>query len=167
MPNCMVSPSFPLMGLSRPCLRDTHGMMALFHASSRAIPALKMRRRLTALCGILALFSMVTLATWHDALPHMDDVEHAHATGLDHHARASGHHHEHASGHHSHDDKDDDAGSSDIVHVAAHAVVQGVDVPAQPVVGMTQFAAVNLWDMAPAKHIDSVKPDSLLRPPRA
>lgn len=126
-----------------------------------------MRSRLTALFGILALFSMVMLATWHDALPHMDDVEHAHATGFDHHAKASGHDHEHASGHHSHDDEDDDSGSGDVVHVAAHAVVQGVDVPAQPVVGMAQFAAANLWVMAPAKRIDSVKPDSLLRPPRA
>jgi hypothetical protein len=120
-----------------------------------------------ALLGILALFSMVTLATWHDALPHIDNVEHSHATGFDHHARASDHHHEHASGHHSHDDEDDDSGGSDIVHVAAHAVVQGVDVPAQPVVGVSQLAAANLWVMAPAKLIDSVKPDSLLRPPRA
>lgn len=67
---------------------------------------------------------------------------------------------------HSHDDEDNDSGSGDIVYVAAHAVVQSVDVPAQPAVSMTQFATADLWVLAPAKRIDSVKPDSLLRPPR-
>jgi hypothetical protein len=42
-----------------------------------------------------------------------------------------------------------------------------MDIPAQPVVGMSLIAAMPLWIMAPADYIDSIGPDSLLRPPRA
>ncbi|WP_298400482.1 hypothetical protein [Sphingobium sp.] len=113
----------------------------------------------------MALLSMLALATWHDALPHVDDVEHAHAVQVDHHEHASDHH-QHASGHHQHD-SDDQPDSADIMHVAAHAVFQTIALPGQPIIGAMLFAAITRWVLGPSVSFESVKPGSLLRPPRA
>jgi hypothetical protein len=126
---------------------------------------LKLRVRFVALFGILGLLSMMALATWHDSFPHVDIVDSRYDTQVGYHDHGSDHH-DRANSDHSHGVKDQPNGS-DMIHVAAHAVVQGVDIPAQPVIAMMQVASVARWVMAPAGRIDSLKPDSLLRPPRA
>lgn len=113
-------------------------------------------RRSFALLGVLALLGMIILSTWHDALPHVHASAQTVSVGID---------------HHDHDDVDDHASSdqddfSDLVHVAAHVVAQTVAVPATPVVAQAMISSAMSWGMVPVDDIGSVRPQSLLRPPR-
>jgi|APDee1175537692_1029409.scaffolds.fasta_scaffold16947_1 hypothetical protein len=113
-------------------------------------------RRSFALLGVLALLGMIILSTWHDALPHVHASAQTVSVGID---------------HHDHDDVDDHASSdqddfSDLVHVAAHVVAQTVAVPAAPVVAQAMISSAMSWGVVPVDDIGSVRPQSLLRPPR-
>lgn len=110
-------------------------------------------RRSFALLGVLALLGMIILSTWRDALPHVHAAAQTVSVGID------------------HDDADDHAPSdqddlSDLVHVAAHVVAQTIAVPATPVVAQAMISSAMSWDVVPVDDIGSVRPQSLIRPPR-
>jgi hypothetical protein len=114
------------------------------------------RTRVFALLGVLALLGMIILSTWHDALPHVHAP--AQTVGLD-------------ADHHDHDDADDHASSdqgdfSDLVHVAAHVVAQTIALPSAPAVAQAMISSAMSWGVVPVDDIGSVRPQSLLRPPR-
>jgi hypothetical protein len=116
----------------------------------RAFAAPRHGTRFFALLGVLALFGMIALATWHDALPHVHAPDHAVSIDLDHHD----------------DDSPDKPDSPDLIHIAAHTVIQTVDVPSQPFLAVATVSSTVPWGMVPSDGIGSVKPESLLRPPR-
>src|SRR3546814_21135290 len=74
--------------------------------------------RLFALSAILALFGMLALTTWHDAMPHVHDAAHVVSIDRDHHDQAPA----------------EQPDTPDLMHLAAHAVLQTIPVPSQAVV---------------------------------
>ncbi|AUW60544.1 hypothetical protein C1T17_20175 (plasmid) [Sphingobium sp. SCG-1] len=109
-----------------------------------------LRMRLSALLAILALFGMLALANWHDAMPHDHDADHVVSLETDHHGRAPG-------------EKPDQA---DLMHMAAHVVLQTVVVPAPPVVTAGLAPVALNWILGTVAGTRSLAPLSILRPPR-
>lgn len=106
--------------------------------------------RLSALLAILALFGMLALATWHDAMPHVHDGDHVVSLDTDHHDHAPS-------------QLPDQA---DLMHMAAHVVLQTVVVPAPPVVTAVLAPVPANWTLGTAEGSRSIPPLSILRPPR-
>jgi hypothetical protein len=125
------------------------GMTAL-SARSRVPVKGTLRLRLSALFAILALVGMLALANWHDAMPHVHDADHVVSLETDHHERAP-------------DEKSDQA---DLMHMAAHVVLQTVVVPAPPVVTALLAPVLEGWVLGTVAGSRSLAPLSILRPPR-
>lgn len=106
--------------------------------------------RLFALSAILALFGMLALATWHDAKPHVHDAGHVVSVDRDHHDHAPA----------------EQPDTADLMHLAAHAVLQTIVVPAPPVVAVLMKPVAEIWTLASAKAARSLAPLAILRPPR-
>lgn len=110
------------------------------------------RRPRTALMGallaFLAVLGMAALSTWHGAAFHDDDPVHAVSVA-------------HAHG------EDLSADPDAAIHVAAHMVGQGVDLPATGVATLLAFTGDELWLRGGAVLPRAPGPPSLLRPPRA
>lgn len=106
--------------------------------------------RLSALLAILALVGMLALANWHDAMPHVHHADHVVSLEADHHEQAPS-------------EKPDQA---DLMHMAAHVVLQTVVVPTPPVVtAVLPLVALN-WILGTVAGSRSLAPLSILRPPR-
>ncbi len=111
-------------------------------------------RPLAALLALLALVGMVALASSHDARPHAHDVEGAvHVLQL-------GEHHP------GDEPPPGDPQPNDPIHTAAHVVLQGIAIPAVPLVGALLFTTVMLWGAGLAAPTRSIPPTAILRPPR-
>ncbi|MES2022861.1 MAG: hypothetical protein V4460_16325 [Pseudomonadota bacterium] len=106
--------------------------------------------RFSALLAILALFGMLALANWHDAMPHVHDGDHVVSLETDHHDRAPG----------------QQPDQADLMHMAAHVVLQTVVVPAPPVVTGALAPALASWTLGTTEGSRSIAPVSILRPPR-
>jgi hypothetical protein len=110
------------------------------------------RRPRTALIGallaFLAVVGMAALSTWHGATFHDNDPVHAVSVA------------------HAHGD-DLSADPDAAIHVAAHMVGQGVDLPAAGVAALFAPAGDKLWLRGGAVLPKAPGPPSLLRPPRA
>lgn len=98
---------------------------------------------------MLALVGMVVLASWHDSKPHVHDIGSEHVIEL-------GDHH-----------PGDRPQPSDPLHLAAHVVLQGIAMPAEPAVAATAPVVAVAWTMAGPAAVHSLPPNSILRPPRA
>lgn len=110
--------------------------------------ATEARRRIATLLAVLALLMMSGLTTWHDAKPHVHDADHA--LVLDH---DDGDHHQPA--------------PEDTIHLSAHAVLGGIDIP-PPIAFTVAIPAIRtIWSMVPMTLGRSLDPTSLLRPPRS
>jgi len=106
--------------------------------------------RLSALLAILALFGMLALANWHDAMPHVHDGDHVVSLETDHHDHAPG----------------QQPDQADLMHLAAHAVLQAIDLPAPPGVALLIVPVTETWMLGAAELARSIAPSSILRPPR-
>ena len=131
-------------------VRDTRNDMTASSVRLRASVRARARMRLFALSAILALFGMLALATWHDAMPHVHDAAHVVSVDQDHHDHAPA----------------EQPDTADLMHLAAHAVLQTIDVPAQAVVASLLKPVAATWARAPAEAARSIAPSSILRPPR-
>ncbi|MHA3795490.1 hypothetical protein ACX0MU_28565 (plasmid) [Rhizorhabdus wittichii] len=100
---------------------------------------------------MLALVGMVVLANWHDSKPHIHDI-----TSAEHVIELGDHH-----------PGDQPQQPADPLHLAAHVVLQGIAMPAEPTVAATAPALAVVWVMARSNAIHSLPPISILRPPRA
>lgn len=101
------------------------------------------------LLAFVALLGMNTLSLMHNISPH--DDQHAHVVSID--------DHDHG-----------DEGKSDpdsAVHVALHAIVHGVDLPASGEVQIVQAAVSPSWAIVASPVFQGVDSASLLRPPQA
>lgn len=125
--------------------------MTALSIRQRAFATPQQGARFFALLGVLALFGMIALATWHDALPHMHTPDHAVSVDLDHHDGSS----------------PDENDIPDLIHIAAHVVIQTVDVPSQSILAAATVSSTMAWGMVRSNRIGSIKPESLLRPPRS
>ena len=99
---------------------------------------------------MFALVGMVLLASWHDSKPHVHDL-----AGAGHLIELGDHH------------PGDQPQPSDPMHVAAHIVLQGIAMPAEPVIATGIPALGFVWAIASSAAIRSIPPASILRPPRA
>lgn len=106
-------------------------------------------RPLGLLLMMLALVGMVVLASWHNSKPHVHDIGSEHVIEL-------GDHH-----------PGDHPQPSDPLHLAAHVVLQGIAIPAEPVMIATAPAIAVVWMMVRPPAVHSLPPVSILRPPRA
>lgn len=106
---------------------------------------------LCALLGVLAMFSVTLLTTWHISLPHGSVAAQTMLTEQDHHDHAP-------------EDRQD---RTDPVHVAAHAVHQGAALPTGARLPAAFFAASASWSVLSDIAFASISPSSLLRPPKA
>lgn len=110
------------------------------------------RRPRTALIGallaLLAVVGMAALSTWHCATFHDDDPVHAVSVA------------------HAHSD-DLSADPDAAIHVAAHMVGHGVDLPATSVATLYAATGDELWLRGGTVLPKALGPPSLLRPPRA
>lgn len=131
-------------------VRDTSGEMTASSIRLRTSVGACVRMRLFALSAILALFGMLALATWHDAMPHVHDVGHVVSVDSDHHDHAPA----------------EQPDTADLMHLAAHAVLQTIVVPAPPVVASLMKPVAEIWTLASAKATRSLAPLAILRPPR-
>lgn len=109
-------------------------------------------RSRSAFCGaVLALVALLTVfgaSTWHSANLHDDAPVHA---GI---------------GHHDHDALEPgDADSA--IHLAAHIIGQGLDLPAASISPPDMPVAAAVWSIAQILPSAGVDPASLLRPPQA
>ena len=131
---------------SRPTFPRLTGVIA----SPPASVALFIRTRFVTLVLVtLGLFGTMMLASWHDARPHVHDV----ATAV--HGAQPGDH-----------DSDGQPQPDDPMHAAAHVVLQGMSMPAEPVIaGAFPVTAIVGSAYAPAA-MHSILPPSILRPPR-
>ncbi|MCF8708743.1 hypothetical protein L3X40_12760 [Rhizorhapis sp. SPR117] len=107
-------------------------------------------RSMALLLMMLALVGMVVLANWHDSKPHVHDI-----TGAEHVIELGDHH------------PVDQPQPADPLHLAAHVVLQGIAIPAEPAVAATAPALAVEWAMAGPTAVHSLPPISILRPPRA
>ncbi|WP_225010192.1 hypothetical protein [Novosphingobium percolationis] len=131
-------------------VRDTRIDMTASSVRLRASVRACARMRLFALSAILAMFGMLALATWHDAMPHVHDVGHVVSVDRDHHDHVPA----------------EQPDTPDLMHLAAHAVLQTIDVPAQAMVESLLKPVAAIWARAPAEAARSIAPSSILRPPR-
>ena len=131
-------------------VRDTSGEMTASSIRLRTPVGACVRMRLFALSAILALFGMLALATWHDAMPHVHDAGHVVSVDRDHHDHAPA----------------EQPDTADMMHLAAHAVLQTIVVPAPPVVAALVKPVAEIWAFASAKAARSLAPLAILRPPR-
>lgn len=131
-------------------VRDTRNDMTASSVRLRASVRACVRMRLFALSAILALFGMLALATWHDAIPHIHDAAHVISVDRDHHDHAPA----------------EQPDTPDLMHLAAHAVLQTIDVPAQAVIVALLKPVTAIWARDPAEAARSIAPSSILRPPR-
>lgn len=131
-------------------VRDTSGEMTASSIRLRTSVRAYGSMRLMALSALLALFGMLALATWHDAMPHVHDAGHVVTVDRDHpdHAPA------------------EQPDTADLMHLAAHAVLQTIVVPAPPVVAALMKPDAEIWTIAAEKAARSVAPLAILRPPR-
>lgn len=119
-----------------------------------ALPPLRIRfdrsRPVALLLAIVALLGMVVLANWHDSLPHVHDAAGATVT------IELGDHH-----------PGDRPEPGDPMHSAAHVVLQGIAIPAEPAVLAAAVMLPFVWAVSRTTAIRSIPPASILRPPRA
>ena len=106
--------------------------------------------RVAALMALFAMIGVLALSTWHDGMPHSHAAVHATSVDRD--------HHEHAPS------KTPDM--ADVLHMAAHAVIQTIDVPRQPVLSAMLKPVPLQWSIAGPQAPGAIHPDGLLRPPR-
>jgi len=115
----------------------------------RTVPIRRPRPALlSVILAILAVMTMSAVSTWHSASFHDDDPIHA------------------ASVTHVHSD----SGSVDPdapIHVAAHMVGQGIDLPSVTTAPLYAAREVVRWQMTPSGFTPGEDPASPLRPPRA
>lgn len=107
-------------------------------------------RRLAAVLALFAMVGMLGLATWHDGMPHVHSATHADTVDRD--------HHEHA--------PDSQPDMADLMHMAAHAVLQTVVVPPQPLLAGTMPVVAVRWIVAAPQSARSIRTAEILRPPR-
>ncbi len=106
--------------------------------------------RFSALLALLALVGMLALSYWHDAMPHvhdMDQVVHIDAAQ-----------HVHA--------PDTAPDNDDMMHIAAHVVLQTIAIPASPVLADFIVPRLAMWSVAPPETGRTASPLSILRPPQ-
>lgn len=107
---------------------------------------------LSALLALLAVFGVCALSGWHAS--NFEDLPTAHGSVLEH---VHDHDHDHAN-------QTDPDGA---VHIAAHAVAQGMAIPDAAVMTYSASSSALLWtSMLVAGRLQKA-PFSLLRPPRA
>ena len=99
--------------------------------------------------AMVALLGMVVLASWHDSLPHVHDAAGATVT------IELGDHH-----------PGDRPEPGDPVHSAAHVVLQGIAIPAEPVMLAAAPMLLFVWAVTRSAAIRSIPPASILRPPK-
>lgn len=128
--------------LRRPCPSLTHVKIR--------VPRLAL---VAAMLALLAMVSMSAVAGWHSSTFH-DDVELT--DGMSHE-----HHHDGVPSH-----GEQNSGIDKLVHVAAHCLGQGVELPCQATVGVEQPREPATWSMELAAGLAKHEPRSLLRPPR-
>ncbi|MDK8187391.1 MULTISPECIES: hypothetical protein [Sphingomonas] len=126
--------------------------MTALSALSRRPSRVGAPRRLSALIAMFAVVGMLVLATWHDALPHVHEAGHIVSVALD------DHEHDHA--------PSQQPDTADLMHLAAHAVLQTIDLPSPPVLAALMAPMAAAWARAPASGGHSLPPPSILRPPR-
>ena len=111
-------------------------------------------RSWSVLCGailaLVALLSVFGASTWHSANFH-DDAPAAFVSN----------HHDHDQGAQDHDDGDS------AVHIAAHIVGHGLDLPADSASPPAVADGVAAWAWTEFLPATSLDPASLLRPPQA
>lgn len=116
-------------------------------------------RSLSAFCGALlalgALLSVFGASTWHNANFHEDAPTFAASVHHDHYHDAT-----------DHDENDDDDGDS-AIHLAAHLVGHGLDLPAAAVSPLAMAGGAAAWTWAQILPATGLDPASLLRPPQA
>jgi hypothetical protein len=117
--------------------------------ASRGAPASRLQC-VAALLGLLAMIGLIGLATWHDGLPHSHAPVHAANIDTDHHDHAPS----------------DQPDPSDVLHLAAHAVAQTVDLSSRPLVSLTLFTVSLRWTLVTTSLPVSASPFKILRPPR-
>ena len=101
------------------------------------------------LLAFVALLGMNALSLMHNISPH--DDQHTHIVSID--------DHDHG-----------DEGKSDpdsTVHLAMHAIVHGVDLPASGEVQIVQGAVIRSWAIVASPVFQGFDTASLLRPPQA
>ena len=147
--------SFGRSGLPSACDEDSVRAMRALHSSRRNSTALIWRRRVSTLCGLLALLGVTLLTTWHDTLPQAHAGQQVASSVADH-----DHHHDR---HESKDQPD----LADMMHIAAHAAHQSTDLPSQPVIVADVAPVAGRWELFHAAALGSTGPASLLRPPEA
>jgi hypothetical protein len=138
------------MCLSKSGYRSKFVGMTAASAQSRNPFKGGVRSRFAAVLAILAIFGMLGLATWHDAMSHSHQAGGVVMLDDDHHEPASDH-------------KPD---AADLMHVAAHAVMQTVDLPSPPLLTSAMAPVVLVWALGLAVPAPSLAPLSILRPPK-
>jgi hypothetical protein len=106
------------------------------------------RRSIALLLGLLALFSMAVLTSWHEMHPdlHVDDV--SISASVD------------------HSDHGGEGGAKDPDHIAAHAGLHGVGLPAAYGVTIAPLTAAASWLIEASRLLVMSPLFSILRPPR-
>ena len=99
---------------------------------------------------VLALLGTVVLASWHDSRPHSHD-----AIDIEHSVQLGDHH------------PGDRPQPGDPMHAAAHVVLQGIAIPAEPVMAAAAAPLAVVWTISLSAAIGSIPPTAILRPPRA
>ncbi|HEX7819457.1 MAG TPA: hypothetical protein VF463_02435 [Sphingobium sp.] len=112
--------------------------------------------RFSALLAFLALIGMVALSYWHDAMPHVHDVDHL--AGISQEMGIDPVQHVHAPGHL--------PDSDDMMHIAAHVVLQTITIPASPILAEILVPRLTMWSLSPAETGRPSAPLSILRPPQ-
>lgn len=107
-------------------------------------------QKLIVLTAILALFGMVSLTTWHDVEGHVQGPDQVATTDRDHPDYTPV-------------ERPDTA---DLIHLAAHAVLQTIVVPSPLVVAAFMKPVSEIWTIAAAKAARPIAPLAILRPPR-
>ncbi len=106
--------------------------------------------RFPVLLAFIAVFGMLALTSWHEALPHMHDSEHVFEADRDHHTSAP-------------DTMPDNANP---MHQAAHDAQQSSGPAASPLLAVALESIATAWVMMPDALNPSLLPHSILRPPQ-
>lgn len=103
------------------------------------------------LLALIAVAGIAMLSGWHAASFH-DDAHPAHAVSM----------------HDAHNENETSKGDShSAVHIAAHAIGQGFDVPAHTATPLLPIPTPRTWLASATPKGAAFEPSSLLRPPQA
>jgi hypothetical protein len=106
--------------------------------------------RFSPLLALLALIGMLAVSYWHDAMPHVHDVD-----GI---VNIDPAQHVHA--------PSGSPDSDDMMHIVTHVVLQTVTVPAAPMLAYMVVPMLTMWSLAPPETGRTSSPLSILRPPQ-